>query len=95
MDYKPTQRDRDAAAAFSATVVGCSMSEPQIADCIAGKQDDTLIVQSYARHAAAERAIGYRMGIEAAANRAKDWGWQSRDAIRAISDNAEAIARGE
>jgi hypothetical protein len=67
--------------------------------------------KAYARHAAAERAIGYRMGIEAAAKVAAKMGdeWNpdnSRydavrqdeahgiaDAIRALSDNAEAVTK--
>jgi len=62
-----TQADREAAAEFSATVARCSMKEPQIADCLAGKQDNTLIVQAFARHRLAAEERGARMALEAAA----------------------------
>lgn len=57
---KPTQRDRDAAE--------------RLWNVETGKMDKTpnAIAQSFARHAAAERAIGYRMGIEAAAKALED-----------------------
>ncbi len=62
-----TQADREAAAEFSATVARCSMKEPQIADCLAGKQDNALIVQAFARHRLAAEERGAKMALEAAA----------------------------
>ncbi len=83
---KPTRRDMNAAHDIVTTF------DPTL----------TQVAQSYARHAAAERAIGYRMGIEAAAQEALDQAHAECDVaeqiernIRALSDNAEAIARGE
>lgn len=79
----------------------------------AGRCDDGTAVQTALKALNAERAIGYRMGIEAAAKmieqaageegRGKyeeDWICaealtEQASAIRALSDNAEAIARAE
>lgn len=75
----------------------------------AGRCDDGTAVQTALKALNAERAIGYRMGIEAAAktceaNRTCGCGQTCNEdgphdydaeCIRALSDNAEAIARGE
>jgi hypothetical protein len=45
-----TQADRDAAAQFSAALARLTVKNPQIAACIRGEQDDTLVVQAFARH---------------------------------------------
>jgi predicted pyridoxine 5'-phosphate oxidase superfamily flavin-nucleotide-binding protein len=105
MDCKPTQRDRDAAATFfrderTALSVKFSLGH-----------DPAPLLETLARHAAAERAIGYRIGIEAAAELITPGhveqshpakcscvyceSWRDVRAIRDLSDNAEAIARGE
>lgn len=116
---KPTQRDRDAAA--SGYFAWCSGNPVIPSKMQSGRADDHSMVQAFARHAAAERAIGYRMGIEAAAKALEDdaqlcdcharsegecacGAWsdyktvpmeRAVDIVRALSDNAEAIARGE
>lgn len=94
---KPTRRDRDAAA--SGYFAWCSGNPVIPSKMQSGRADDHSMVQSYAHHAAAERAIGYRMGIEAAAAKVQaEWPHDKRTLvpmIRALSDNAEAIARGE
>ena len=95
---EPTRRDKDVAAhAWSNHLMRSGPCED-------------WFVRSYAHHAAAERAIGYRMGIEAAAKVASEWHREAHiggeflasrmaarieTTIRALSDNAEAIARGE
>jgi hypothetical protein len=110
---KPTQRDRDAAIQ-RARELGAQMAVlEEMRELIrAGRCDDGTAVQTALKALNAERAIGYRMGIEAAANAAcnativvpltsgaADGAQIGRRtitaAIRALSDNAEAIARGE
>lgn len=102
MDYEPTQRDRDAAA--SGYFAWCSGNRVIPSKMQSGRADDHSMVQSFARHAAAERAIGYRMGIEAARRQIRGYadgcfanGNEEGDAIcgdldgilRALPDNAE------
>lgn len=45
-----TQEDREAAAALSEEIAGKSNGRDQIAECRAGKQDATFLVQAFRNH---------------------------------------------
>ncbi|MBS4048063.1 MAG: hypothetical protein KG075_17085 [Alphaproteobacteria bacterium] len=100
---KPTQRDREAAA--SGYFAWCSGNPVIPSKMQSGRADDHSMVQAFARHAAAERALERAAIVEwlrGLGNEATpESAWVLKGAANAIeagehlSDNAEAIARGE
>lgn len=64
---------RIAAAEYTAQLADCSMHNPKIKDCLAGRMDDTITVQAFASIYQRGKLEGARLAIEAAAKDAEEW----------------------
>lgn len=89
------QRHRDAAADLSESIVGKTNGRDQIAQCRAGKQDDTHIVQAFARFEAtlASEIISLRKALRSIAETRWDTGAAEACLTMIKADARAALSR--